>query len=158
MLVAWRMLTWSCFADEAEIEKACIEIFGSRVYLWIFLSSLDKHLPFSLNIFKNVWRWEPQPDLWGGQFSLSYSHPSHSSYTRRRHQAPLWPTPCNALPFVRTVTLSSRVCLYIFHIHFVGIHHCIISGRPCKIVDMSTSKTGKHGHAKVHLVAIDVSS
>jgi hypothetical protein len=31
-------------------------------------------------------------------------------------------------------------------------------GRPCKIVDMSTSKTGKHGHAKVHLVAIDVSS
>lgn len=30
-------------------------------------------------------------------------------------------------------------------------------GRPCKIVDMSTSKTGKHGHAKVHLVAIDVS-
>jgi translation initiation factor 5A len=31
-------------------------------------------------------------------------------------------------------------------------------GRPCKIVDMSTSKTGKHGHAKVHLVAIDVSA
>ena len=31
-------------------------------------------------------------------------------------------------------------------------------GRPCKIVDMSTSKTGKHGHAKVHLVAIDVSN
>lgn len=29
-------------------------------------------------------------------------------------------------------------------------------GRPCKIVEMSTSKTGKHGHAKVHLVAIDV--
>merc|ERR1711964_10241 len=25
-----------------------------------------------------------------------------------------------------------------------------------KIVDMSTSKTGKHGHAKVHLVAIDI--
>ena len=31
------------------------------------------------------------------------------------------------------------------------------AGRPCKIVEMSTSKTGKHGHAKVHLVAIDVS-
>lgn len=27
-----------------------------------------------------------------------------------------------------------------------------------QIVDMSTSKTGKHGHAKVHLVAVDVSS
>jgi len=32
----------------------------------------------------------------------------------------------------------------------------VIKNRPCKIVDMSTSKTGKHGHAKVHLVAIDL--
>ncbi|KAI9901523.1 hypothetical protein N3K66_003340 [Trichothecium roseum] len=32
----------------------------------------------------------------------------------------------------------------------------VIKGRPCKIVDMSTSKTGKHGHAKVHLVATDI--
>lgn len=27
----------------------------------------------------------------------------------------------------------------------------MLKGRPCKIVDMSTSKTGKHGHAKVSL-------
>ena len=27
----------------------------------------------------------------------------------------------------------------------------VIKGRPCKIQDMSTSKTGKHGHAKVSL-------
>ncbi|KAI0387476.1 translation initiation factor eIF5A [Hypomontagnella monticulosa] len=32
----------------------------------------------------------------------------------------------------------------------------VIKGRPCKIVDMSTSKTGKHGHAKVHLVGTDI--
>nr|AGH70144.1 eukaryotic translation initiation factor 5A [Placozoa sp. H4] len=32
----------------------------------------------------------------------------------------------------------------------------LIKGRPCKIVEMSTSKTGKHGHAKVHLVGIDI--
>jgi len=31
-----------------------------------------------------------------------------------------------------------------------------IKGKACKIVEMSTSKTGKHGHAKVHLVAIEV--
>jgi translation initiation factor 5A len=31
-----------------------------------------------------------------------------------------------------------------------------IQSRPCKIVEMSTSKTGKHGHAKVHLVGIDI--
>lgn len=33
-----------------------------------------------------------------------------------------------------------------------------IKARPCKIVDMSTSKTGKHGHAKVHLVGLDIFS
>ena len=32
----------------------------------------------------------------------------------------------------------------------------MIKDRPCKIVEMSTSKTGKHGHAKVHMVAIDI--
>jgi len=32
----------------------------------------------------------------------------------------------------------------------------VIKGRPCKVVDMSTSKTGKHGHAKVHLIALDI--
>merc|ERR1711962_298108 len=32
----------------------------------------------------------------------------------------------------------------------------MIKGRPCKIVEMSTSKTGKHGHAKVHMVALDI--
>jgi len=32
----------------------------------------------------------------------------------------------------------------------------VIKGKACKIVEMSTSKTGKHGHAKVHLVALDV--
>lgn len=32
----------------------------------------------------------------------------------------------------------------------------VIKDRPCKIVSMTTSKTGKHGGAKVHLVAIDI--
>lgn len=27
--------------------------------------------------------------------------------------------------------------------------HVMLKGHPCKIVEMSTSKTGKHGHAKV---------
>lgn len=34
--------------------------------------------------------------------------------------------------------------------------HVVIKGKPCKIVEMTTSKTGKHGHAKVHLVGIDI--
>jgi len=32
----------------------------------------------------------------------------------------------------------------------------VIKGRACRVVDMSTSKTGKHGGAKVHLTAIDI--
>eukprot|EP00997_Jenningsia_sp_PLL12_P007921 NODE_4619_length_642_cov_254.684654_g3961_i0.p1 GENE.NODE_4619_length_642_cov_254.684654_g3961_i0~~NODE_4619_length_642_cov_254.684654_g3961_i0.p1 ORF type:complete len:159 (-),score=30.40 NODE_4619_length_642_cov_254.684654_g3961_i0:164-640(-) len=35
-------------------------------------------------------------------------------------------------------------------------HYCCIKGRPVKIVDYSTSKTGKHGHAKAHIVGIDI--
>lgn len=34
--------------------------------------------------------------------------------------------------------------------------HVVLKGKPCKIVEMSTSKTGKHGHAKVHLVGLDI--
>ncbi|XP_072313990.1 eukaryotic translation initiation factor 5A-2 [Eucyclogobius newberryi] len=34
--------------------------------------------------------------------------------------------------------------------------HVMLKGRPCKIVEMSTSKTGKHGHAKVHLIGLDI--
>lgn len=28
--------------------------------------------------------------------------------------------------------------------------YVVLKGHPCKIVEMSTSKTGKHGHAKVN--------
>jgi translation initiation factor 5A len=32
----------------------------------------------------------------------------------------------------------------------------ILKDKPCKVVDMSTSKTGKHGHAKVNFTGIDI--
>mmetsp|Transcript_37642 Transcript_37642/g.72129 ORF Transcript_37642/g.72129 Transcript_37642/m.72129 type:complete len:159 (-) Transcript_37642:635-1111(-) len=34
--------------------------------------------------------------------------------------------------------------------------HIVIKGRPCKVIEVSTSKTGKHGHAKCHFVATDI--
>ncbi|KAL9225903.1 hypothetical protein vseg_001778 [Gypsophila vaccaria] len=34
--------------------------------------------------------------------------------------------------------------------------YLVIKNRPCKVVEVSTSKTGKHGHAKCHFVAIDI--
>ena len=37
----------------------------------------------------------------------------------------------------------------------VGGHICI-RDRPCKVQNVSTSKTGKHGHAKCNFTAIDI--
>ena len=34
--------------------------------------------------------------------------------------------------------------------------YLMIKGHPCKCVEVSTSKTGKHGHAKAHIVAVDI--
>merc|ERR1711915_565384 len=34
--------------------------------------------------------------------------------------------------------------------------HLMIKGHPCKCIEVSTSKTGKHGHAKAHIVATDI--
>ena len=34
--------------------------------------------------------------------------------------------------------------------------HVLIKDKPCKIVDISTSKTGKHGHAKANITGIDI--
>jgi len=34
--------------------------------------------------------------------------------------------------------------------------HVMIKGHPCKVSEISTSKTGKHGHAKAHIVALDI--
>lgn len=34
--------------------------------------------------------------------------------------------------------------------------YAMIKGFPCKVVHRSTSKTGKHGHAKVNLVGLDI--
>ena len=32
----------------------------------------------------------------------------------------------------------------------------MIKGHPCKVAEISMSKTGKHGHAKAHIVALDI--
>ena len=34
--------------------------------------------------------------------------------------------------------------------------YIVIKNRPCKVADVSTSKTGKHGHAKCVFVGIDI--
>ena len=34
--------------------------------------------------------------------------------------------------------------------------YIVIKNRPCKVNSISTSKTGKHGHAKCHFVASDI--
>ena len=34
--------------------------------------------------------------------------------------------------------------------------HIMIKNRPCKVVDVSFSKTGKHGHSKAHFIGLDI--
>jgi translation initiation factor 5A len=34
--------------------------------------------------------------------------------------------------------------------------HMLIKGFPCKVVEVTTSKTGKHGHAKASITAVDI--
>jgi translation initiation factor 5A len=34
--------------------------------------------------------------------------------------------------------------------------HMMIKEKPCKVMDISTSKTGKHGHAKANITGIDI--
>ena len=34
--------------------------------------------------------------------------------------------------------------------------YMVFQGRPCKVVDYTTSKTGKHGHAKANITGIDI--
>merc|ERR1719261_1085817 len=34
--------------------------------------------------------------------------------------------------------------------------YVMLKGKPCKVVEVSVSKTGKHGHAKANIVGIDV--
>jgi len=34
--------------------------------------------------------------------------------------------------------------------------YCMLKGFPCKVVEMSTSKAGKHGHAKATIVGTDI--
>ncbi|CAM9156228.1 unnamed protein product [Discosporangium mesarthrocarpum] len=36
--------------------------------------------------------------------------------------------------------------------------YIVIKGHPCKVVNVSTSKTGKHGHAKANFTATDIFS
>eukprot|EP01084_Bolivina_argentea_P184420 318058_1 len=36
-----------------------------------------------------------------------------------------------------------------------GDHVCI-KNHPCKIIELTTSKTGKHGHAKANITAVDI--
>ncbi|KAJ5107720.1 hypothetical protein N7456_004395 [Penicillium angulare] len=34
--------------------------------------------------------------------------------------------------------------------------HMVINGRPCKIVKVSSARTGKHGQTKIHFLGIDI--
>ena len=34
--------------------------------------------------------------------------------------------------------------------------YAILKEKPCKVIEITTSKTGKHGHAKANITGIDI--
>merc|ERR1711862_450645 len=38
----------------------------------------------------------------------------------------------------------------------MGGSHMLLKGFPCKVVEITTSKTGKHGHAKASITGVDI--
>ena len=93
-----------------------------------------------------------------------------SSTSTRETLEPQRPFLCSARLWGRAVLSWSRwifmaflAVLYLLDVapfceivSFCRCFTCNSQNRPCKIVEMSTSKTGKHGHAKVHMVALDI--
>lgn len=69
---------------------------------------------------------------------------------------PLRLSPSSAQPLGRTVLWCLRFDFWSHFRNTCFLTYFFLQGRPCKIVEMSTSKTGKHGHAKVHMVGIDI--
>ena len=63
--------------------------------------------------------------------------------------------PCSARRSGRAALSWLRWTLLCYELD-IDLECIFCQNRPCKIVEMSTSKTGKHGHAKVHLVALDI--
>jgi translation initiation factor 5A len=54
-------------------------------------------------------------------------------------------------------SVESKVPRFPIEAHHVKkSKHVMLKGKPCKIMDVKTSKTGKHGHMKVNITGVDV--
>ena len=60
------------------------------------------------------------------------------------------------LLFLSSLFFSSNIICCFFFSFFECYRFIVIKDHPCKVSDVSTSKTGKHGHAKCNFVAIDI--
>lgn len=130
-------------------------------------SSLRSHIASLIR--SQVWRWTTQPNLRGCRCRLAFQlvfclprypnqlwYPSFFFWPSKQSGASLtFPMQCSALRKNGHVVIKGRPCKVSWSIHSLASLRSP-SHASFQIVDMSTSKTGKHGHAKVHLVALDI--
>jgi translation initiation factor 5A len=49
-----------------------------------------------------------------------------------------------------------KILIHFFFSIFIQCSFIMIKGRPCKVLSIAVSKTGKHGHAKCNFLATDI--
>ncbi|GJN32964.1 hypothetical protein PR202_gb21515 [Eleusine coracana subsp. coracana] len=90
----------------------------------------------------------------------SKTYPQQAGTIRKNGFIVIKGRPCKMRMVVWLNRLVGAVCghfdVRMWHVKWLTVDLSPVSGDGSQVVEVSTSKTGKHGHAKCHFVAIDI--